>query len=358
MRPTRRGFAALAVAVVALVVGARFGIVGLNAFVVPVVVGYAAGVVQLYRAPTPTVERSTPPAGFPGERRTVTVEVESAVPFDLHEAVPDRLRVAGVTVLGPNGRERPDAGTVTDDRVRVTLPGDATVRLDCEPVGRGVHDLGPATVRLRDSLGLLTSERKPPGTEPVVVYPDVVGLADAGPLGGLVEKATADDRAAFDELREYVPGDPLRDVNWKASAKEMDGDLVVTEYAAADEGGITVAGEAGPEYVDEMAGAVGSIATYLLDADLIIGVRVPGGEVEEDRGETARNRVLELLARTGGGAVDGDAAVLVRAGPEGTTVTVDGRTVPFERLAGEPTAATTAEESERGLADRVRGVMS
>jgi uncharacterized protein (DUF58 family) len=358
MRPTRRGLAALAVGVGALLFGARFGITGLNAFVVPVLVGYAVGAVQLYRAPTPTVERSTPPAGFPGERRTVALDVTAPLPLDLEESVPERLRAADATVVGPNGRERADAGTVADDHIGLSLPGDATVRLDCDLLGRGVHDLGPATARVRDSLGLLTTETDLAGTGSVVVYPDVVGLTDAGPLAGLVAKATADDRVAFDELREYVPGDPLRDVNWKASARETEGDLVVTEYAAADEGGITVAGEAGAEHVDEMARAVGSIATHLLDADLIIGVRVPAGEVDEDRGETARNRVLELLARTGPGAVDGDAAVLVRAGPDGVTVTVGDRTIPFDRLAGEPTDVSMSEPEQQGLADRVRGVMS
>lgn len=356
MRPTRRGIAALAVGIGALVLGARFGITGLNAFVVPVVVGYAVGAVQLYRAPTPTVERSTPQPGFPGARRTVTIDAESAVPFDLTERVPERLRVAGATVVGPDGRERPDAATVTDEGATVSLPGDATVELDCDLVGRGVHDLGPATVRLRDSLGLLVSETELVGTEPVVVYPDVVALTNSGPLTGLVEKASADDRAAFDEVREYVPGDPLRDVNWKVSAKQAEGDLVVTEWAADEEGGITVAGEAGPEYVDEMAAAVGSIATYLLDADLVIGVRVPGGEVDEERGETARNHILELLARTGAGAVDEDAEVLVRAGPDGTTVTVGGQTIPFDRLAGTPNEPTEA-DPDRGIAGRLREVM-
>lgn len=357
MRPTRRGIAALALGIGALGFGLRFGITGLNAFVVPVVVGYAVGAVQLYRAPTPTVERSTPQPGFPGARRTITVDVESAVPLDLHEHVPDRVRVADATVVSPAGRERTDAATVTDAGATVSLPGDGTVRLHCDLVGRGVHDLGPATVRVRDSLGLLVAETELAGSEPIVVYPDVAALTNSGPLTGLVEKATADDRTAFDEVREYVPGDPLRDVNWKVSAKQAEGDLVVTEWAADQEGGITVAGEAGPEYVDEMAAAVGSIATHLLDADLIIGVRVPGGEVDDERGETARNRILELLARTGAGAVDEDAEVLVRAGADGTTVTVGGRTVPFERLAGAPTEHTD-ETPDRSVTGRIREVVS
>jgi uncharacterized protein (DUF58 family) len=357
MRPTRRGLAALALGIGALYLGARFGITGLNAFVVPVVVGYGVGAVQLYRAPAPTVERSTPAPGFPGAGRTVTLDVESATPLDLREQVPERLRVADATVVGPDGRERSGAATVTDGGATVSLPGDASVRLDCELVGRGVHEVGPATARARDSLGLLVAETELTGTAPVVVYPDVVALTDSGPLAGLVEKATADDRAAFDEVREYVPGDPLRDVNWKVSAKQAEGDLVVTEWAADEEGGITVAGEASHEYVDEMAAAVGSIATYLLDADLIIGVRVPSGEVDEDRGETARNRVLELLARTKAGSVGEDAEVLVRSGPEGTTVSIGGRTIPFEQLAGER-PPEPVEESDGSVADRVREVMS
>jgi uncharacterized protein (DUF58 family) len=356
MRPTRRGLAALVLAAVAFVLGARFGTPALNAFVVPVVAGYAIGAVQLYRAPTPTVTRSTPQPGFPGAGRTVTLDITSAVPFDLREAVPDRVRVAEVTVVGPDGTER--SGSVTGGVARASLPGDATVRLDCELVGRGVHELGPATVRLQDSLGLLATRTELAGTEPVVVYPDVVDLVDAGPLAGLVEKAAADDRAAFDEIREYVPGDPLRDVNWKASAKRADGDLVVTEYAADEEGGITVAGEAGPDHVDEMAAAVGSIVTYLLDADLIVGVRVPGGELDEERGETARNRVLDLLARTGSGAVAGDAEVLVRAGDGGVTVVVEGATVPFEELAGARPEPTPDDRSAPGVTERIRGVMS
>lgn len=357
MRPTQRGLAALALGIGALFVGSQFGITGLNAFIVPVVVGYAVGVVQLRRAPTPTVEHSTPPAGFPGERRTVTVDVESAVPLDLHEAVPDGLRVADATVVGPDGRERPAASTITDDGAVLSLPGDATVRLACDLVGRGVHDLGPATVRVRDSLGLLTAATDLDATGSVIVYPDVVTLVDTDPFAGLVERATADDRAAFDEVREYVPGDPLRDVNWKVSAKQAEGDLVVTEWAAADEGGITVAGEAEAGHVDEMAAAVGSLATHLLDADLIIGVRVPSGEVAEERGETARNRILELLARTGAGTVGRDAEVLVRADSDGTTVIVEGRTVPFEQLAGE-SIAEPVEESEAGVADRLREVIA
>jgi uncharacterized protein (DUF58 family) len=357
MQPTRRGLAALVLGVGGFLFGARFGIVGLNAFVVPVVVGYAVGAVQLYRAPTPTVERTTPPPGFPGERRTISLDITSTLPVDLRERVPDRVRVAGATVVGPAGGEQPDAATVDDGTAAVSLPGTATVRLDCELVGRGVHELGPATVRVRDSLGLLATTTELTGTEDVIVYPDVMALLDSGPLTGLVEKATADDRAAFDEVREYVPGDPLRDVNWKVSAKQTEGDLVVTEWAADEEGGITVAGEAGPDHVDEMARAVGSVATHLLDADLIVGVRVPGGEIDEERGETARNRILELLARTGGGAVDGEAEVLVRAGPDGTTVTVDGRPVPFEQLAGERTEEAPTEPDE-SVAGRIRGVVS
>lgn len=358
MRPTRRGVAAVAIAVLAFGLGAQFGAPALNALVVPVLVGFAAGAVQLVRAPLPSVDRTEPTPGFPGETRDLGLRVDATLPCDLVEPVTDGLRVVDVSVGPPDAEvasatdgAAPERGAVqggaaarsteragrvrSDGSAAAALPGTATVRLRCRLAARGVHEAGPATVRIRDSLGLLRRRTTVPGTAELLVYPELLPLTDASPLAGLVERVTADERAAFDELREYVPGDPLRDINWKASAKQPEGDLLVTEFAAQDRDGLTVVGEAAPGYADAMARAVASIAGHLLDANVAVEVAVPDGHLDGSRGGEARDRLLELLARTGHGEVDREGHVRVQADRNGTRVVVDGRSVPFERLAGD-----------------------
>jgi uncharacterized protein (DUF58 family) len=148
------------------------------------------------------------------------------------------------------------------------------------------------------------------------------------------------DRQAFDRLREYAPGDSLRDVNWKTTAKY--GDIVVTEYAAEDQGAVTVVGEAAADGsgddADAMASAVASVVTYLLDAGIEVEVVVPGGELEAGIGDRQRRATLELLARTPHGRVAegavADADVHVVADGE-TTVEVRGADVRFGDLVGD-----------------------
>ena len=143
-----------------------------------------------------------------------------------------------------------------------------------------------------------------------------------------------DDRGEFDSLREYVPGDPLRNVDWKASAKREE--LVVSEFAAREEkDGISIVAEAAPGRADAMATAAASVALWLLDAGVGIDLATPGGRlsnVSPGEGE----EVLALLARAGGGRVGNArrnaADVLVRAETDGSAITTSEKVIPFGRL--------------------------
>lgn len=320
MRLTRRGVGVLAVAVVAFVLGVRYGARSLDAVLVPSLVTLGIGAVQVFRRRRPDVRRERPAPGFPGENRTVRVEVESNLPCDVHEETGEGLRA-----------EDPDA----------RLAGDGTYEYDVELLERGEHALGPATVLQRDTLGLVYHATHVRSTTPMLVYPRVDPVTDRAAFAGLVERAGTDERDAFDRLREFTSSDSLRDVNWKASAKQPDGKFVVTEFAAQDRGGISVVAESEVGHADQMARAAASVVDYLLDADLLVDVTVPGGELEAGRGEEHRDRALELLARTDAGRVDGDrdgADVRVFAGRDGTTVRVRETTHRFESLVadGEP----------------------
>ena len=109
---------------------------------------------------------------------------------------------------------------------------------------RGVYDVGP--VRLREDRpgrpGDAGGSR--PGTPcALIVAPRVTDLSlFAGGLTNDLDGATSQQLSmsdlAFHALREYVPGDDLRHVHWRSSAKA--GELLVRQYHETRRGHVTV----------------------------------------------------------------------------------------------------------------------
>ena len=90
---------------------------------------------------------------------------------------------------------------------------------------RGHYRLGPIHLRSGDLFGLFPRESEAPATLPLWVYPEIVPLAELGlplfrPLG---ERRGGnrlfEDPTRLQTLRDYRPGDPLKRVDWKASAR-------------------------------------------------------------------------------------------------------------------------------------------
>jgi uncharacterized protein (DUF58 family) len=94
---------------------------------------------------------------------------------------------------------------------------------------RGQRPFGDVTVRVRSPLGLW--ERQVRFAVPGVVrsYPDFARLRETG-LRGRLSEQRAPVRARrrpggeneFQRLRPYVPGDPYRHIDWKATARKRD----------------------------------------------------------------------------------------------------------------------------------------
>lgn len=98
---------------------------------------------------------------------------------------------------------------------------------------RGVLQVGPATGRRTDPLGLFRREARwaRPGT--LYVRPRMVALESFGSgavrdLEGVPSSQISMNDLAFHALREYVPGDDLRHVQWRSSARA--GRLHVRQY--------------------------------------------------------------------------------------------------------------------------------
>ena len=318
MRLTRRGYGVLAVVVVAEVLALRYGAQQrpLNAVAAPAVIALVAGVVSLRRTAVPTAERESVPPGFPGDTREVTVDVDGEGVAHVSETVPDGL-------------------AATDASAERTLPVSFSYTLSCEKRGR--HTLGPLEVGVRDVLGLFERRYRVGSTGSVLVYPPVYKVAAQGILREHVLDHAEFERREFDTLREYAPGDPLRDVHWKTTAKDPD-EIFVTEFADRRvDHDVVIAAEATGDSVDEMATAAASIAVVAIEAALGVELRLPDGSVPLGHGPTHRENLLEALATTDGGRLDGgsgprdDVDVHVVGDADGVTIRFDDRT---ESLAG------------------------
>jgi uncharacterized protein (DUF58 family) len=98
---------------------------------------------------------------------------------------------------------------------------------------RGQYTVGPAVIQGSDPLGFFPFRARSAESQTLIVYPEVLPLSllssEGLPAGTIrVENPVYEDVTRYRTLREYLPGDSLRRVNWKASAKT--GQLFVMDY--------------------------------------------------------------------------------------------------------------------------------
>jgi uncharacterized protein (DUF58 family) len=110
----------------------------------------------------------------------------------------------------------------------VALEGARTVELTVDCDRWGAFALGPVLLRARDRLGFHAWEAESGATQPVRVYPSVETLRTMlAPLetqvfvGNQVSRARGDG-IEFADIREWEPGDRLRRINWRASARRSE----------------------------------------------------------------------------------------------------------------------------------------
>jgi uncharacterized protein (DUF58 family) len=103
-----------------------------------------------------------------------------------------------------------------------------TRRYEITPTARGVWNFGPAFLRAGDPFGFLDHEipaPNPNGAASVIVLPIVApltafGLPPRHPFGDInARQRFIDDPTQIVGARDYIPGDPLRQIHWKATAR-------------------------------------------------------------------------------------------------------------------------------------------
>jgi uncharacterized protein (DUF58 family) len=210
------------------------GYAGLAA--VGLMTGLVAGRVELVALAAPFAL-----AAALGASLTRQPQIAGTLTLDRERALEDEDVLATLELTGAEGAARVD--------VLLPLPDELTTKGDGNPValrpdverleltlhcGRwGAFRVGPAIVRARDALGFHAWESEIGGPHPLRVYPSVETMrALLEPLetqvyiGNQVSR-TRGDGIEFADIREWTPGDRVRRVNWRASARR--GDLWVNE---------------------------------------------------------------------------------------------------------------------------------
>lgn len=99
---------------------------------------------------------------------------------------------------------------------------------------RGVHRFGPARLRSGDPVGYRQRHASNPSVEEILVYPklfrlETTGIASRVPLGDhRSQMRLLGDPSRVAGVREYRAGDPLRHVDWRATARSTS--LLVREF--------------------------------------------------------------------------------------------------------------------------------
>jgi uncharacterized protein (DUF58 family) len=156
-----------------------------------------------------------------GDELEVTVRLEAdggASWVEVELALPPGLRIA--SWLGPGGRQAGDRVTV---RLRPRSPLLLTARVRCERWG--AYRPGRARVAAHDRFRLLAREFVVSTPDVVRVHPttaELRALAEPRWLQGLAGAHRSRERSdgiEYAETRPWAPGDRLRSVNWRVSAR-------------------------------------------------------------------------------------------------------------------------------------------
>jgi len=254
------------------------------------------------------IERRFPARAFHGEVAQARLVVRNPgrwpVPWlKLHESLPLDLHV-------PNFEQRV-----------VSLASKEQVALDYQLRcwRRGYYMIGPLSLLTGDYFDLTSRRQVTWPAQPFIVYPRVVPLSHMGlpsqlPFGNLPsQRRIFQDPSRFFGVRDYMPGDSLRQIHWKSSARTNqlqvkrfqpaialnamvvlnlnDGDYALRSRAASEMGIVVAA----------------SVAAHLIERRQPVGLAVLGMDavtqqaglqvIPPVRGRDQLMRLLEVLAR-------------------------------------------------------------
>jgi uncharacterized protein (DUF58 family) len=161
-----------------------------------------------------------------GFDNTISLSVRNAFPFPVHIRLIDEIPV--------QFQDRK-----FNKHFTVAASGRQVVEYDLKPVTRGEYIFERILCYVKSPLGLLQRRCISNAGQMVKVYPStkylrqyqLLALSDSNQYAGSKKIRKLGHSMEFEQIREYVPGDDMRTINWKATARK--GSMMVNNYIDA-----------------------------------------------------------------------------------------------------------------------------
>jgi uncharacterized protein (DUF58 family) len=241
------------------------------------------------------------------ERALEDTAIETGVEVAADRAV-DRLELL---VELPDGVDVADGSRAHAVRLRAGECRELPLSVRC--AHWGVFELGAIEVRARDPLRLVTWESRFELLRHLKAYPTPLTLQhllaplETQAFSGSEVARVKGDGVEYADIRDFVPGDRVRSINWRASARrqglvvnerhpERNTDVVlfVDSFADVRSGGVSV--------LEEAVRAAATLAARYLERRDRVGLVGFGGVLRwlhPGMGETQRYRLVETMIETG-----------------------------------------------------------
>jgi hypothetical protein len=292
---------------------------------------------------------------------------------------PLRRRAVGLTVEVPVG------SGLAEVHVPSLAHGHAHEDVFVVPTSRrGVIALGPARIVRGDPIGLVRRESAEAAATRLLVHPRTLAMPSTSTgfvrdLEGRATRDLTDSDVSFQSLREYVPGDPVRHIHWRSTAKtgvhmvrrfeetRRSHIMVALSLHAGDYGdgagpsapGSDAAGGVPGGTTVAAGSAAGALAASTADAEFELAVSVVGSLGAR---AIVDARTLQVVASADGSArrvrrlptvptLPGLARTVARPGPPGS------RTARLRRLATVTRDRLLDDLAEIGASDRAASLV-
>lgn len=179
--------------------------------------------ILFYRRPEISAVRNTVPVFSLGDPNPVVINVENRSSLTLHASITDEL---------------PVQFQIRDFSMSQWLmPGERySLEHKLTPHSRGIYRFGYINVFITTRLGLAERRLKEGQEEEVRVYPSIIQMKrfelratrQIAHETGVKKMRRLGHSYEFEQIKNYVPGDDYRSVNWKASGRR--GTIMVNQY--------------------------------------------------------------------------------------------------------------------------------
>jgi uncharacterized protein (DUF58 family) len=223
------------------------------------------------------------------------------------EAATDRLELF---LDLPQGVEVVDGADALAVRLRAGEERVLPLRLRCSRWG--LYDVGEVEVRARDPFRVVVWEERFSRSRNLKAYPRAESLSrilspvETQAFTGSEVARLKGEGVEYADIRDYVPGDRVRSINWRASARR--GDLVVNERHPERNTDVVLfvdsfadVRQEGRSTLDDAVRASAGLATRYLERRDRVGLVTFGGLLRWLRpgmGSSQRYRLIETLLET------------------------------------------------------------